>query len=130
MTRGDAKEALAKLGGQRGTIIGGAVGCLSVVIGLLLACGLLFGWVGNTVKGVVETNQHAAAIAEAGPVIQVDKDGTIVDLTDVEFNPHDTPDDASEHCAVGETVVEIWRGGRIEGWACNKDMTIDKGGWW
>lgn len=57
MTR---QEALEKLGGRRGTVIGTAVGCGAVLLGLLLACGLMFGWVGNTVSGMVEDNRQAA----------------------------------------------------------------------
>lgn len=57
MTR---QEAIEKLGGRRGTIIGGAAGCGAVLLGLLLACGLLFGWVGNTVSAAIDNNRQAA----------------------------------------------------------------------
>lgn len=123
MTR---QEALERMGGRKNAIIGGVGGCLVFVLG---GCGLLLGgagWLGSEALDAVQA--APAVVAEAGPILQVGKDGQIVAMTGVEFNPYDSPDEALHQCAVGEVVIAVWRGGRIEGWACNKDMTIDKGG--
>lgn len=119
MTRNEALEKVGALGGSRKALIGGGLGCLLVV---LLACGLIFSgvsWLGG--KAVNAWQSSAYRVADA-PSHIVTKDGAIAALGgEPEFDPHDTPGGALNNCAVGETVTEIWRGGRIEGWACNRE---------
>jgi len=123
MTRNEAIEKLGALGGRRNMIIGAGVGCLSVTLGLLLACGLLFGWVGNTVKAAVTADDMPVQLAP-DTLYQVAEDGSIVELGDepAALDPYYSRSDALEQCAVGETAIEIRRFGKLQGWACNKEM--------
>lgn len=118
MTRNEALEKVGALGGSRKALIGGGLGCLIV---FLLACGLLFSGVSWLGGKVINAAGASYRVADA-PSHIVTKDGAIAALGgEPEFDPYDSPDGALNGCAVGETVTEIWRGGRIEGWACNRE---------
>ena len=127
MPKDEARAQIAALGGgianRRNAIIGGAVGCGSIILGLLLACGLLFGWVGNTVKAAITAEDMPVQLAP-DVLYQVAEDGSIVELggDPAPLDPYYSRSDALEQCAVGETAIEIRRFGKLQGWACNKEM--------
>lgn len=123
MTRNEAIEKLGALGGRRNMIIGGVGGCGLIVLGLLLACGLLFGWVGGKVSEAVAASDMPVVVAP-DTLYQVAEDGSIVELggEPAPLDPYYSRSDALEQCAVGETAIEIRRFGKLQGWACNKEV--------
>lgn len=101
MTRNEAIEKLGALGGRRNMIIGAGAGCLSVVVGLLLACGLLFGWVGNTVKSMAANNPPITVAEAYGQVGYTQRDV------------------AESTCGVGQEVRgTVYADGSWAGWQC------------
>lgn len=106
MTRNEAIEKFTALGGRRNMIIGAGVGCLSVTLGLLLACGLIFGWVGNTVKAAV-----TASPVEQSTVAQ-----------DWGLAGEQTRGKAAAICAAGQRATgTVYGDGSWAGWQCVED---------
>lgn len=109
MTKTEGKQEIEKLGGILGgrkALIGGGLGCLGVVAGLVLACALLFGWVGNTVSAAVDDNQ-----AQVGY--------TIADDWGKAPGAKDTRNEAAGFCEeTQEAVGTVYADGSWAGWQC------------
>lgn len=100
MTR---QEAIEKLGGRRNAIIGGAVGCGSIGLGLLLACGLMFGWVGNTVSAAYNADHSG--------------DYTVADKWGAQGT--DSKGEAAAQCGPTQKAIgTVYGDGSFAGWQC------------